>query len=237
MVGRFLGEVKIISNAQILDTIEDMVTRAQQHIVIVSPYNDHSLPGRLRSAIEKAAERNVKITAVCRKGEEQKQRKYLDWLIGLGAEVYGVERLHAKIYSNESFGIVTSMNLRESSMLDSREIGVRLTMLSDIRRYVGDLVASGERIAPQHEVAKPKPQAVSAAEEKSSKSTVSGSCISCGKEIDYDAKRPRCLECHRRWDKNADSPEIYCHLCGHERANISFAKPLCRSCYRKASAT
>ena len=241
MVGRFLGEVRFIFDAQILDSIEDVIKRAQQQIVIVSPYNDFPLPGRMRSALEKAAaDKDISIQIVCRKEEEQKQRKYLDWLIGLGAEVYLVERLHAKIYSNESFGIITSMNLRETSMLNSREIGVRLTTLSEVRQYVDDLIEFGEPVAPVRKVAKPKPPAAHPPKVEPKQASVQGSCIRCGEaSIAYNPEKPLCPKCFQSWNRyqDPDYSEKHCHRCGEERANISFAKPLCRSCYREAAST
>ena len=243
MVGRFLGEVRFIFDGQILDSIEEVIKRAQQQIVIVSPYNDFPLPVRLRSALEKAAaDKNIEIRVVCRKEEELKQRRYLDWFIGLGVEVYLVERLHAKIYSNEFFGIVTSMNLLESSMLNSREIGIRLTTLGEVRQYVDDLIESGERAAPAREVTRPKPSVVPKAKVTGAKTALQGSCIGCGKEIDYNTKRPRCIDCHQERDKNQDSPETYCHGCGKKRKAafgmpISFKRPLCAPCYKEAAST
>jgi len=63
-----------------------------------------------------------------------------------GATVYAVDKLHAKIYMNESTVIVTSMNLLESSSKNSKELAIRIddeNGKKEIRSYIQQLKELG----------------------------------------------------------------------------------------------
>ncbi len=199
---------EFIYDEQIESAIIDVISGAEEYLVLVSPYNAYSPD--LSDAVKRASEKEVRIIAVCRKDMRKKESTHLNWLKSdLGARVHLVERLHAKIYLNESAGIVTSMNLIEGSAKRSKEIGFRINdeaMLRSIKEYVL------ERL-------------------------VRGFCIRCREEIPYNSKNPLCPKCLYDPDRLSD-PNLerdYCHHCGEERANISFTKPLCRSCYRETA--
>ena len=222
---------EIIYDEQILPAIIKVIDEATKYVVLVSPFNKY--PPRLLQAFDRAANRpGVSVVAVCRKGQDQGQRDNAkderasrDKLRMIGAEIYLVENLHAKIYYNESFGIVTSMNLLDYSDRNSMEVGFKITdeaTLKEIRKYVEERLL-GKLPSLPTEIYPMRP-----------------SCISCNEEIKYDTSRPRCLRCHNRWDGNTNRPEIYCHGCGKKRKAsygrpISFNMPLCRSCHKEAA--
>ena len=245
MVSRLLDELvgfKIIEDTEVMQEVITIIKEAREHIVLVSPYNSYHI--NLKHPIEAAAQK-VAITAVCREDQKGKEDPHLKWLSNeIGADVYLVERLHAKIYYNESTAIITSMNLSESSANNSKEIGIRIkdgTKIREIRRYVNEgLIKHGTQVA-----ARPKsPAAPQQAQRPTSaraprKSIESGSCIRCKAEIPLNPDAPHCAKCERSWKRyaNPDYPEKHCHRCGKER-KTSFAKPLCPSCQRAtASAT
>lgn len=221
----------------VLEVIED----ASDELVLVSPYNDYSIP--LREALEKAAEAGVPIVAVCREEQKKKEETHLEWLRRLGADVHLVSRLHAKIYYNESTAIVTSMNLLKSSATDSKEIGFIVndsSIRDQIRQYVQkNLVAHSKRLSPARDTSKPKTPAARPPKAEPKQTPLPGWCIRCREEIPYDRKEPLCPKCFRNWNrfKDPDYVEKHCHRCGKEW-KTSFAKPLCTSCYKAgASAT
>ena len=61
-------------------------------------------------------------------------------------------------------------------------------------------------------------------------------CIRCRTTISSNASRPLCLTCYGVWAKYSDPnyKEKVCHACGKASSAVSFAKPLCRVCYRAA---
>ena len=192
---------EIIYDEKVLPAIIDVIDSAREYLVLVSPYNDYSI--NLRDALERAAKRKVRITAVCRKDREQDERSHLEWLkSNLSATVHLVERLHAKIYFNESVGIVTSMNLLQSSATSSKEIGFSIddaTALHQIEDYVLErLVAHSKPTATPRNTNKPKPPAARLPKAEPKQTPARGLCIRCGKEeIPYNADAPMlCQKCH-----------------------------------------
>ena len=219
--------IQIIEIKPVWNTVIDVINEAQDELVLVSPYNEYSVP--LKEALKKAAERRVRVTAVCRQEQKGKEDAHFEWLRDIGADVLLVSRLHAKIYYNESTAVVTSMNLLKSSATDSKEIGfiINDTDLRDqIREYVQrDLIAHSQLLAPRRKPAPPRRSAPKAAA-----ASDTGHCIHCGVGIALNPERPFCPKCFRSWDKNPNSPEKHCHLCGNKR-KTSFARPLCRTCW------
>ena len=224
---------EIIYDEKILPAIIDVIDNAKDYLVIVSPYND-DVP-RIHDALERVAKRKIRITVVCRKDREKDEQAYLKWLMSsLGARVLLVERLHAKIYFNESIGIVTSMNLLTSSIDRSKEIGFKIDdrpTLRSIEDYVlGRLVEQAMEVTVT-----PKPKQVTLRKPKTASG--SGLCIRCGKEeIPYNPDAPLCGKCYGTWKVhgNRTYPENYCHHCRKKR-KTSFGRPLCKPCYNEVA--
>src|SRR5665811_2195015 len=82
--------------------ILDMLRTAQDHAILVSPYNRFWT--HLRDEVHLAANRGVRIISVYRAGEEGPD---IEWLGAEGATVYAVENLHAKLFMNEATVIMT----------------------------------------------------------------------------------------------------------------------------------
>ena len=227
--------IRIIEIDQVWNEVKKIIENATDELVLVSPYNDYSVP--LTEAVAKAAE-TVRIVAVCREEQKGQESKHFQWLSSIGADVHLVSRLHAKIYYNESKAIVTSMNLLKSSATDSKEIGFVINdtgMRGQIREYVQrDLIAHSQHLAPAGGVAKPEPPAARPPKAEPKQAPARGWCIRCREEIPYNPERPLCSKCFRAWNKDPDYPQNYCHRHGG-KWKASFAKPLCRNCYRVAA--
>lgn len=235
MASQFLSDLfeppfKIIEDSAVMQEVIKVIKEANQLVVLVSPYNDYHI--NLRHPLEAAAER-VRIVAICREDQKGKEGNHLEWLSNLGAEVYLVERLHAKIYYNESSAIITSMNLSESSANNSKEIGIKIKdvgKINEIRRYVNDgLIQHAQKIE-----AKPAAFARPPLRKEATQAPVRGFCIRGGEEIPYNPNEPLCPKHKRTWNKfkNTEFPERHCHLCGKEQESVSFAKPLCKPCWQ-----
>ncbi len=243
---------KFFFDTQIMNSVIELVESSQEQLILVSPYNDFSV--HLRNAVEQAYNRSVRVIAVCRSEQEQKEKQHLDRLTDLGAEVYLVERLHGKLYLNESQAIITSMNLVKGSAMDSSEIAVRLQDTEEIRKYVCEKLISNADSYHRQGRSSSKPEAESrpttldrpngagllAIAGEVVNAFIRGGeqsqayCIrSSDHRISFDPERPMCDDCYKTWSrfKNEDYLEGYCHRCGQER-KTSYGKPLCRSCYR-----
>ena len=63
---------------------------------------------------------------------------------------------------------------------------------------------------------------------------IAGSCIICGKKIEFDPDKPLCKPCYFK-NKQYFGHIFgkFCHYCGEKTENILDSKPLCYSCYSK----
>jgi len=113
--------MKIIQPFQISSEILNLINRAKKYIVLVSPYVNFNNWEGIKQEIEKAKQRGVKIEFITR--FEVDNNKSWEQIKSLGIEPKLVKNLHAKLYYNETSGIVTSMNLLTSSNLSAIEFG------------------------------------------------------------------------------------------------------------------
>ena len=130
---------EIIFDEKVHQSILDVINDTKKSLILVSLYNKYNM--HLRDAIKRAAGREVQITAVCREDQRKDERAHWEWLADISAEVHVVERLHAKIYCNESTVITTSMNLHESSANNSKEIGF-IIRFEEQRRQISEYVTT-----------------------------------------------------------------------------------------------
>ncbi len=234
--------IELLADEHVLPAITGLIGEAEETLILVSPYNNYSV--HLRDAVVSAAEK-VKLVAICRTDQKKKEQQHIQWLEGLGAQVHLVERLHAKIYANESQVILTSMNLLQGSAVNSKEIALRIReegLREQVRGYIENKlikasIASAPATAPTKATAKaPTKAATKAGSKATTKAATQGYCVRCRKSINL--KRPLCDDCHLTWDrfKDRDYPEKFCLSCGQQRKNISYAKPQCRSCWQKSKA-
>jgi len=210
--------------------------------VLVSPYN--RFWQHLRNELTLALQRRVPITAIYRDDEPSED---MEWLLGMGATVISVDRLHAKLFLNESYVILTSMNLVETSSKNSREIAIRVDGGPNsvaVRDYVHkQLIPLGRRVElqplrskvadarTQPDRSRPNAKGISAPA-RSGSTGLGGRCIRCKGSIPFDPAKPYCSECYGFWSQTQDRAfiELCCHRCG-QNATTSFARPQCEECY------
>ena len=217
----------LLYDEKILPSVIELAERARKQLVLVSPYND--FPVTLCDVVKQTTARRVSVTAVCRRDRAQKEKAHLEWLTGLGARVYLVERLHSKIYLNESRAIVTSMNLVQGSAVNSKEIAFLVQdteTREEICNYVRQrLIATAEPYRPPAGQPRPSwPSARPAAKSLPSAAdgtdtagllTIAGKavldvikrgmggnqayCIRCERGISFNQERPLCDDCYKEW--------------------------------------
>jgi phosphatidylserine/phosphatidylglycerophosphate/cardiolipin synthase-like enzyme len=123
--------------AEFLDTtatsynIERLLKSAREHIVLISPYL--KLRPRIRELIEDAARLKVTVHIVYGKKERCDEIERLRPLSGV--QVTFCKNVHAKCYLNETFGIITSLNLYDFSEAKNQEMGILFQRAGDAQLY------------------------------------------------------------------------------------------------------
>lgn len=126
--------------------IERIICKAQEYIVLVSPYLKLSRNNLDRLA--DANDRNIPITIIY--GKEELDRKQKELLYQFeNIELLFCENLHAKCYYNEQMLIVSSMNLHQYSEQNNREMGILVDREKDLGLYndIIEEVSSIKRIS------------------------------------------------------------------------------------------
>lgn len=230
----YAGSAMKITHGPVHHEVIGLIKRAKQRLVLVSPYID--LWRGVITDIERAAVGGVRVSVIARGGEDQvKQAQALRRLIPCLNSVGYVDRLHAKLYLSEHEAIITSMNLVESSALNSVEIAVHIEQAyaakeyNQAKRICDDLLKTAAQDEQRTTVVeKPARSAPAAAARRRRKH---GFCIRCSESIDFDVDRPLCEDCFKVWAryKNPEYEEEHCHACGEEAAT-SLQDPLCEDC-------
>lgn len=99
----------------------NLLDEANDKVIIVSPYCKFEKWFKLKNKIKDLQSRNIEIEFYIREGEKET----FEQVHQLGVEPICIPNLHAKLYLNEKYGIVTSMNLLLSSEISSIELGYK----------------------------------------------------------------------------------------------------------------
>jgi hypothetical protein len=129
--------MKIIPPYQITSEILTLIHEADEYLILVSPYVNFSNWEGMKTAIQNALKRNVKIKFYARMDNENS--KSWEQIETLGITPKLVKNLHSKLYFSEKTGIVTSMNLLTSSNLNAIEFGSIYNTaeeLNELKNYV-----------------------------------------------------------------------------------------------------
>lgn len=123
--------MKIIEPSKIEGEIEDLLETAKEQVVIISPYNELTDWKKMINKVKKAQKNGVKITWYSRKDAKEKYPGEI-WRI-FNIRPILIENLHAKLYLNEDYAIITSMNLCKTSNDISIDIGLKTTNKEEFR--------------------------------------------------------------------------------------------------------
>ncbi|MBT3479451.1 MAG: phosphatidylserine/phosphatidylglycerophosphate/cardiolipin synthase family protein [Candidatus Marinimicrobia bacterium] len=204
---------EILLDEEIKSKVSDIISYAEEFIVIVSPFFS---PGEtlLRNIIQ-AAKNEVKVYIVhnTKELENPEFLKILKRIDGI-CKVYNHPNLHSKLYFNESEMIITSLNLNQSSMMNSFEVGWHSNKDMDFERvkgYVHEGIIN-DKLSSKTEISK--------VEEKL------GYCIRTKKRILLNIDRP--IEIGEYYKSNRSNDGSYCHKCGDE-FDTSIDNPFCKN--------
>lgn len=112
--------------------IERIICKAQEYIVLVSPYL--RLSRNILDRLADANAKNIPITIIY--GKEELDRKQKELLCQFeNIELLFCANLHAKCYYNEQMLVVSSMNLHQYSEQNNREMGILIDREKDTELY------------------------------------------------------------------------------------------------------
>ena len=131
--------MKFIQPLEIASKIMTLIEESESELIIVSPYVEVSKWNKMKSCLKRAVSRGVDIHFIARKNAKQD----LSFVTELGIKIKLVENLHAKVYLNDNYGIVTSQNITYYSDINSIDIGYmtscsdeRIELIGFIEKYV-----------------------------------------------------------------------------------------------------
>ena len=109
--------------------------------------------------------------------------------------MYTVEKLHAKLFMNESSVILASMNLHEASSKNSKEVALSVTgegTKSELLAYVERLMRLGHEIYPRPATTKARPTA-----QYKKETHPEVACHRCGRKWGTTPAKPLCPPCYQ----------------------------------------
>jgi len=122
--------------------LEELIKKAQDKIILISPFL--KLNDRIKELLEDKNRLKIDIRIVYGKSELQPEETR--WLKELEfVRTSFCKNLHAKCYINESFAIITSMNLYEFSQVNNNEMGIYISRNKDSELYA-DTFTEAQRI-------------------------------------------------------------------------------------------
>lgn len=235
----------IITHGPVLREVIELIDHAQKVLVLVSPY---LAPWKgLSMAIQRAHTRGVPIQMILRGGDDREKRASA--VAPLRPYLYSVrfiEYLHAKVYLSEQAAVLTSMNLLESSALNSVEFAVSVSAqyhpdgYKQALRVCESLIATAEQDRMRDAGRPVEPpltvKAANARPLREARQRSAGYCIRCHESVAPNPEKPLCADCYQIWTKykDPDYGEACCHQCGRQAAT-SLRKPLCKRCYDAAA--
>ncbi|MEY8780313.1 hypothetical protein AB9K32_07785 [Allomuricauda sp. XS_ASV26] len=252
---------EIVTGRDLRHSIERTITDAENFLFIVSPYislDDDMIKAfkKIPGEVKKCIIYRTKDASTSESGINDDTRTFLNTIPNL--ELVAVNKLHAKIFMNEDYTVISTMNLTKSSN-HNYEIGTDIEnaedylMFEDTLNYIiHDILLGGdsnmdeerlENIIPKQSfVLKIRNTDVSINGKKISEKAFNeilnrcnvrfGYCIRCGNTMkSFSPLRPLCPTCFKKWNqyKNPNFEEKHCHKCATE-IKTTINNPLCVPC-------
>ena len=139
--------VKLINPSAISARILTLLDESDERVVIVSPYMKISKWYKFVNKVNELRTRRI-LTEIYIRDDPDNTATYHD-LDQLALPYKKIPHLHCKLYLNERYGIVTSMNLLLSSEINSLEIGYATetwTEYNDLLRFYHRYIHIGEPV-------------------------------------------------------------------------------------------
>lgn len=151
--------MKLIKPSQISGEIMTLIQEADSKLVIVSPYYKIDTWKKLLNSIKFPKNKQIDIEFYVREGEFQS----INQVKSIGFTPIEIKRLHTKLYFNEDYAIVSSMNLVEASDMESLDIAYKTEtkeeyndLLEYYKRYIQNNISKEKSTTPSKSNAKYK---------------------------------------------------------------------------------
>lgn len=211
LVKNLFSTNEVLFEDKISDKVYDLINNAKEYVFLISPFFS---PGEtlLRNIIQ-IAENGIQVTLI-HNTKELENPEFLKVVSRLekNCTIYNHPNLHSKLYFNEKELIISSLNLSQSSIMNSFEIGWLTNQgseFSEVKKYVK------KKIIRDHKIKRTSSKQI---EENL------GYCIRTKKRILFNKDRP--IEINEYYNSNRANDGIYCHKCG-ERSVTSIDNPFC----------
>lgn len=219
---------ELLNTQEIMTWINQLIDNSQRFICLVSPFIN--LDREQMVMLEDASSRNVPITVIYRQGADKqisRNNDSFDFLKSVPAvKLFACPELHAKIYANEDYALLTSRNLYTAQEGCSIETGVYYENADPVYEGLRQIVDRLKRISKQVKQLGIK--------EPKSEMPECGFCIKCGKKIPYSPyDKPLCQECNNDYEEKGSKGSYrgdFCHRCGKEW-DVRVRYPLDHACW------
>lgn len=129
--------MELIRPSEVTGKILSLIEDAKKELIIVSPYNKFGHWDKLKRFLNEARERKIRIDFYAREDGDNTCLKTV------GVQPILIKMLHAKLYMNESYAILSSMNLIQASdekALDFALITTTPEQYAEVRKYFEDYI-------------------------------------------------------------------------------------------------
>lgn len=247
-----------LNNLKTSSEINELIENSNEFLYLISPYL--KLSHIFKTSIKRVDFNKIDFTVVFRSGDNNLSNEDSNFFKNnTGINFLKCDNLHAKCYLNESFGIITSLNLYEHSQINNHEMGVKFSKEDDSQLYERALrdarsiiseslpvfkVNSKDRESDLNKKSFQNRSISSKLKQAPKKGLLEsigdailgemGYCIRCGDPIDLNNTKPFCNSCYSEWAKfqNSEYTEKYCHKCGI-KIKTKKSRPICNDCYNK----
>lgn len=232
---------KFLNTTGVSYHLEELIKGTKDRLILISPYLQFT--DRIKEHLSNLNIQKRDIRIVYRENKLQlEENNWLESQIGIRTSL--CKNLHAKCYINENEAIITSMNLYEFSQQNNNEMGIYVSKAQDTDLYNATLeevqrlltISEEIRVTVKKVTADTPPKTEKKSIElKQSSDKLNGFCIRTGIPIPFDIEKPMSLDAYKKWNKNLNHPEEFCHFSG-ERSNgeTSVKQPILRKNWKKA---
>ncbi|MCR9133054.1 MAG: hypothetical protein NXI08_10780 [bacterium] len=123
--------MKFIKPSEISSKIMTLIEESDEYVIIVSPYVKISKWYKLLKKFDNLSNRNIPVEFIIR--DDHTNQASFNELNKLGFRYHAIKDLHCKLYLNEKYAIVSSMNLLLSSEINSLELAYQTETEAELK--------------------------------------------------------------------------------------------------------
>lgn len=134
--------MKFIPPLEIASKIMTLIVEAEKELILVSPYVNINHWEKMKRSLQIALNKDIDLQFFLRENADNE----ISALKNLGIYPIYIKDLHAKVYINDKYAIVTSQNIIEYSDINSIEVGYiteteeeRIELINFVNTYIGKL--------------------------------------------------------------------------------------------------